>query len=338
MLNSLSLPLLSSGDYIEGKSYTVSDLKSRFVGFNLLVFVPHVSVFEFEGSRRLSYERTKLSSDGGGNAIFLRTLTGEERKGRATSNGIKSAVEETNDRKSRMFGYGRTRGPQGRLRPGGGLEFASGIVRASGSYDGSESPPRAGSTFKPDSYNHEGPISRFEFRNIVQVSFALSPQGVGTAESATMCAFESRSPIQTKPEDPRVARRRNVVQPGTIGLMTQKGMSQGQANGWCDPRSPRPLIQTHLCRMIPFGASQFAFFTLMSSCSAYDSSAFHPLTYKYVIKPHVEMRVRAVASGQHWSYLCQRRNRKHSMACRVSVSRTRLRVNVISTQVHHTNL
>jgi uncharacterized protein with NRDE domain len=65
-------------------------LKSGFAGFNLLVFTPRLSdsASESEGSRELSYEVTKLSNRGGGNSIVSRTLTSEERKGGAMSNGI----------------------------------------------------------------------------------------------------------------------------------------------------------------------------------------------------------------------------------------------------------
>ena len=76
----------SSESSIEGEIQTLLDLESRFAGFNLLVFVPHVS--EFEGSPKLSYEVTKLSNNGGGNPIVSRPLTSEERKGGAMSNGI----------------------------------------------------------------------------------------------------------------------------------------------------------------------------------------------------------------------------------------------------------
>ena len=75
--------LLPSGNSVQGEIQTLLDLESRFAGFNLLVFVPHVS-----GSGSLSYEVTKLSNDGGGNPIISRPLTGEERKGGAMSNGI----------------------------------------------------------------------------------------------------------------------------------------------------------------------------------------------------------------------------------------------------------
>ena len=63
-------------------------LKSRFAGFNLLVFSPRLSKVESEGSRELSYEVTKLSNNGGGNPIVSRALTREEWKGGAMSNGI----------------------------------------------------------------------------------------------------------------------------------------------------------------------------------------------------------------------------------------------------------
>ena len=62
------------------------NLESRFAGFNLLVFTPRVS--ESEGSWRVSYEVTKLSNNGGGNPIVSRSLTSEERRGGAMSNGI----------------------------------------------------------------------------------------------------------------------------------------------------------------------------------------------------------------------------------------------------------
>jgi len=73
----------SSGNSIKEEIQTLLDLESRFAGFNLLVFVPHVS-----GSEILSYEVSKVSNNGGGNPIISRPLTGEERKGGAMSNGI----------------------------------------------------------------------------------------------------------------------------------------------------------------------------------------------------------------------------------------------------------
>ena len=54
----------------------------------MLIFVPHVSESASGGSWRLSYEIAKLSNNGGGNPIVSRTMTREERKGGAMSNGI----------------------------------------------------------------------------------------------------------------------------------------------------------------------------------------------------------------------------------------------------------
>ena len=56
----------------------------------MLVFTPHFSQpgSESNGSRRLSYEVTKLSNNGGGNPIVSRTLTSDERNAGAMSNGI----------------------------------------------------------------------------------------------------------------------------------------------------------------------------------------------------------------------------------------------------------
>ena len=85
MVSSMLLPS-SSGNSINGEIQTLLDLESRFAGFNLLVFVPHVS--GSGGAQSLSYEVTKLSNNGGGNPIVSRPLTGEERKGGAMSNGI----------------------------------------------------------------------------------------------------------------------------------------------------------------------------------------------------------------------------------------------------------
>ena len=73
----------SQGSSIKQEIQSLLDLESRFAGFNLLVFTPHIS--ESEG---LSYEATKLSNNGGGNPIVSRPLTNEERKGGAMSNGI----------------------------------------------------------------------------------------------------------------------------------------------------------------------------------------------------------------------------------------------------------
>ena len=85
LVSSMLLPS-SSESSIKGEIQTLLDLESRFAGFNLLVFVPRVS--ESEGSPRLSYVVTKLSNNGGGNPIVSRSLTSEERKGGAMSNGI----------------------------------------------------------------------------------------------------------------------------------------------------------------------------------------------------------------------------------------------------------
>ena len=84
------LPSPSSGDSIKEEIQNLLALEHRFAGFNLLVFVPHISKSESESeeSWRLSYEVTKLSNNGGGNPIVSRTLTSEERKCGAMSNGI----------------------------------------------------------------------------------------------------------------------------------------------------------------------------------------------------------------------------------------------------------
>ena len=88
LVSSLLLPSSSSGNSINEEIQNLLDLESRFAGFNLLVFVPHVSKSESDGSWRLSYEVAKLSNNGGGNPIVSRSLTSEERKGGAMSNGI----------------------------------------------------------------------------------------------------------------------------------------------------------------------------------------------------------------------------------------------------------
>jgi len=85
LVSSMLLPS-SSENSIKGEIQALLDLESRFAGFNLLVFVPHVS--GSGGARSLSYEVTKLSNNGGGNPIISRPLTSEERKGGAMSNGI----------------------------------------------------------------------------------------------------------------------------------------------------------------------------------------------------------------------------------------------------------
>lgn len=92
LVSSLLLPSSSgteSHPIQEGIQHLLG-LKSRFAGFNLLVFVPRFSKSAHgpEGSWELSYEATKLSNNGGGNPIVSRTLTSEERKGGAMSNGI----------------------------------------------------------------------------------------------------------------------------------------------------------------------------------------------------------------------------------------------------------
>jgi uncharacterized protein with NRDE domain len=85
LVSSMLLPSSSESSF-KGEIRTLLDLESRFAGFNLLVFAPHVS--GPEGSRRLSYEATKLSNNGGGNPIISRSLSSEERKGGVMSNGI----------------------------------------------------------------------------------------------------------------------------------------------------------------------------------------------------------------------------------------------------------
>jgi uncharacterized protein with NRDE domain len=87
LVSSLLLPS-SSGNSVQEEIKHLLDLKSGFAGFNLLVFVPHLSESDSGGSRKLSYEVTKLSNNGGGNPIVSRALTSEERKGGAMSNGI----------------------------------------------------------------------------------------------------------------------------------------------------------------------------------------------------------------------------------------------------------
>jgi hypothetical protein len=84
-VSSMLLPSSSESSF-KGEIQTFLDLESRFAGFNLLVFAPHLS--GPEGSRRLYYETTKLSNNGGGNPILSRPLSSEERKGGVMSNGI----------------------------------------------------------------------------------------------------------------------------------------------------------------------------------------------------------------------------------------------------------
>jgi hypothetical protein len=75
---------------IQGAIQHILGLRFVFAGFNLLVFIPHLtkSVSDPEETWELSYEVTKLSNNGGGNPIVSRSLTSEERKGSAMSNGI----------------------------------------------------------------------------------------------------------------------------------------------------------------------------------------------------------------------------------------------------------
>ena len=77
-----------AGNSLKEEIQTLLDLETRFAGFNLLVFTPQVTGSESEGSLRLSYEATKLSNGGGGNPMVSRTLTSEERKAGAMSNGV----------------------------------------------------------------------------------------------------------------------------------------------------------------------------------------------------------------------------------------------------------
>ena len=86
-MSSLLLPSLPENS-VDKEIQDLLNLESRFAGFNLLVFVPRVSKSDSDRSWKLSYEATKLSNNGGGNPIVSRTLTGEERKGGAMSNGI----------------------------------------------------------------------------------------------------------------------------------------------------------------------------------------------------------------------------------------------------------
>lgn len=88
LVSSLLLPSSSGTENypIQEEIQHLLSLESGFAGFNLLVFIPRLS--ESGGSRELSYEVTKLSNNGGGNPILSRTLTSEERKAGAMSNGI----------------------------------------------------------------------------------------------------------------------------------------------------------------------------------------------------------------------------------------------------------
>ena len=90
LVSSLLLPSPGSSNTLQDEIQHLLDLKSRFAGFNLLVFVPRISNPESgsTGSWELSYDVTKLSNNGGGNPIVSRTLTSEERKVGAMSNGI----------------------------------------------------------------------------------------------------------------------------------------------------------------------------------------------------------------------------------------------------------
>lgn len=92
LVSSLLLPSSSGtqNNSIQEEIRHLLGLKSGFAGFNLLVFVPRLSESNSEpgGSQELSYEVTKLSNNGGGNPIVSRSLTNEERKGGAMSNGI----------------------------------------------------------------------------------------------------------------------------------------------------------------------------------------------------------------------------------------------------------
>ena len=91
-MSSLLLPSSSGNSAsIQEEIRHILGLKPGFAGFNLLVFAPHISRPESEGSWRLSYEVTKLSNNGGGNPITSRSLTSDERKGGAMSNGIDGA-------------------------------------------------------------------------------------------------------------------------------------------------------------------------------------------------------------------------------------------------------
>lgn len=91
-MSSLLLPSSSSAERhpVQEEIQRLLELKSRFAGFNLLVFIPRLSKSNSEsgGSWELSYEVTKLSNNGGGNPIVSRTLSSEERNGGAMSNGI----------------------------------------------------------------------------------------------------------------------------------------------------------------------------------------------------------------------------------------------------------
>jgi len=90
LVSSLLLPSPGNNNTVRDEIQHLLDLKSRFAGFNLLVFVPRISNpgSGSEGSWELSYDVTKLSNNGGGNPIVSRTLTSEERKAGAMSNGI----------------------------------------------------------------------------------------------------------------------------------------------------------------------------------------------------------------------------------------------------------
>ncbi|KAF9644070.1 DUF833-domain-containing protein [Thelephora ganbajun] len=180
LVSSLLLPSLS-GNSIKEEIQNLLDLKSRFAGFNLLVFIPQVSKSESDGLWRLSYEVTKLSNNGGGNPITSRTLTSEERKGGAMSNGIdgkggdewpkvKDATRSL--REVLKDDSERTEGPNPSRRSDEELaEELFGILSLC---------------------HHESPNIRYELRNTIQVvPFALSPQDTGNAESTKQALHDS---------------------------------------------------------------------------------------------------------------------------------------------------
>ena len=180
----------SQGSSIKQEILSLLDLESRFAGFNLLVFTPHAS--ESEGSWRLSYEATKLSNNGGGNPIVSRSLTNEERKGGAMSNGIDGEggdewpkVRDATQSLGEVLkdDFERTGDPNPRRRSDEELtEELFGILSQYDEY----TPHLEHISHLPSNRCHcEDPSSRFELRNTIHVTpFALSPKDTGIPKSA----------------------------------------------------------------------------------------------------------------------------------------------------------
>jgi uncharacterized protein with NRDE domain len=171
LVSSMLLPS-SPGDTIKGGIQTLLDLESRFAGFNLLVFIPHVS--GSEGSWRLSYEVTKLSNNGGGNPIVSRDLTSEERKGGAMSNGIDG---EGGDEWPKVQDATRS------LRE----VLKDDLERT----DDPDSRRKSDEELAEELFEilsicpHEGPSCQFELRNTIQVvPLPFSSQDTGSPDSA----------------------------------------------------------------------------------------------------------------------------------------------------------